>query len=287
MMPSTAPQGAEPHRLHPRRHGDHPRGLGAVSRGRLMGDPSSPPPTRAEQPGRGAGPARSRLAAGHRRRPARACAAGSWWRWRGRSPPPRSRPSRWWWPTGRPTTTKRRRTTSQLRKCPGRSGHPARPPRDPRAGAAHRRRRVRPRRPPAAGRGRRGRGSPTRSSGWEAGWTTSRAGWTRSSVSSRPTRTRPRGPTTRSPSSARARRPEGRPRKRGAPLADAPRSSLLDVTAAFSLRSVEPLPTNPADGASGGLRLAGPSTYLAAGHLQGPKRSVTQLRTTSFPWSLN
>ena len=40
------------------------------------------------------------------------------------------------------------------------------------------------------------------------------------------------------------------------------------------------------DGVSGWTPLtAGPSTGLAAGHLQGPKNSVSQVRTTSFPWS--
>ena len=35
-----------------------------------------------------------------------------------------------------------------------------------------------------------------------------------------------------------------------------------------------------------GFRYAGPAcSDLAAGHLQGPAQTVTQRRTTSFPWS--
>ena len=69
---------------------------------------------------------------------------------------------------------------------------------------------------------------------------------------------------------------------------DAPRIGVAGLVGeCFQRRSAGPLPTNPADGATGGLRLTGPSSGLAAGHLQGPKRSVTQVRTTSFPWCLH
>src|SRR5918992_1073560 len=35
---------------------------------------------------------------------------------------------------------------------------------------------------------------------------------------------------------------------------------------------------------AGGLPHYGPSSDLTAGHLQGPNKTVTQARTTSFPW---
>ncbi len=84
-----------------------------------------------------------------------------------------------------------------------------------------------------------------------------------------------------------------------APLASHRCLDLIEmVTRALEPGPEGPLPASTPDGATVGLRLTGSSessvrctefqlSGLAAGHLQGPVISVSQVRTTSFPWSDN
>jgi hypothetical protein len=78
-----------------------------------------------------------------------------------------------------------------------------------------------------------------------------------------------------------ARKAEGAPRTLGRPF----RSSAGRDRRLYCDRRDQPR-SDIADSVTVGLRLTGSSSgRLAAGHLQGPKNSVSQVRTTSFPWS--